>query len=275
MSIHSFIHQESGQRVYLGRRITPHAERPPTLRFGAYWNAPSWTPPDTLDFTPKATAAISQMYGNNQYGDCVVAESYHSFGMWTAMESGTPAVGTTDEAVNTYFSACGGGDNGCDITAFLDYVKTTGITIGGQKHIIDSYVAVDWTNWLEVQAAMYIFGPLSLGVNLPGSWENSQIWDVTNSGMVGGHGIPTCGWNAQGPPIATWGGTRQMTKAAFTGRTYVDECLARLTKDWYLNNNLSPMGIDVSTMVSDSQKLANGQIPDINPANLWSWDGFA
>lgn len=274
--IHSFTLEQTQQKVFLGRRITPKAERPPTLRFAAYFNPKATPPPDMLDFTTKAQKALAQMLGNDQKGDCVVAELIHMIGMMAAVKSGIDVVGTTDEALSTYYAACGGGDNGCNISDFLDYVRDTGIMVGGKLHKIDSYVSVDPTNLLEVKVAMYLFGPLALGVNLPGSWENSQTWDVTNSPFVGGHGIPTCGYNSIGPPIATWASTRQMTYAALQDQSITDECYATVdSSDWTGADHMSVYGFDLATLQADSLLIKNGQIPDIDPSHLFSWGGFA
>jgi len=162
------------------------------------------------------------------------------------------------------------------VTDVLDYMKSHGLIIGGKPHKIDGYVAVDWTNKLEVQVALYVFGSLTIAVNLPGGWESSPVWDVTNSGIIGGHDISVAAYNEQGATILTWGGTRLMTWPAFVSKQYIVECYAPLSPDWYGNDNLAPMGIDAATLKADLDKLGGGTIPDIAPVvGPWNWNTFA
>jgi hypothetical protein len=273
--IHSFFHVESGQTVYLGRRITPHAEKPPVLRFGAYFDVNAVQPPDSLDFTVGAYEVISQMFLNNKYGCCVWADQFHTTGIISFLESGKAIIGTDDEVYNAYQTVCGPGDNGCDVSSVLTYLQNTGVQMGGNLIKLDGFVAIDWTNPVEVKVAMNILGPLDIAVSLPGDWENSQIWDNTNSGIVGGHDICSYGYNSKSVRVGTWGSTREFMWDAFTSRQYVGELYARLWPLWYAKNMVNPYGIDVATMKSDMDLLKNGQIPDINPTHLFNWHGFA
>jgi hypothetical protein len=253
----------NGRTVKLGR-IRPKA-RPNALRLATYLTGTT-NLPDTVDYTAKAQDAIGHMYLNDQYGDCVIAGKGHAVGVWTGNESGTSVIATDDEIYSAYQTICGPGDNGCDISAVLDYMKATGITLGGQKHVIDGYVAVDWTNQDEVKTALFLFGALTIGVNLPAAWEQSNdIWDVTNSRIIGGHDVTCVGYNSTGVVISTWGSLRTITWAAFTSKHWVDECYAMLSPDWYSKDNIAPSGLDVTTLKTDLEKLGNGTIPPIDP----------
>jgi hypothetical protein len=255
----------NGKVVKLGR-IRPKA-RPNALRLAPYLKGAT-PPPPSVDYSVKAMASISQMYLNDQYGDCVIAGKGHAVGVWTANESGTAIVGTDTEIYNDYETICGRGDNGCDISAVLDYMKATGLTLAGKQYKIDGYVSVDWTNQVEVQTALYIFGTLTIGINLPNAWAQSPdngIWDVTNTRIVGGHDVTCVGYNATGVVIATWGSLRTITWAAFTSKQWIDECYAMLSPDWYAADHVAPSGIDVITLTDDLAKLGAGTIPPIDP----------
>lgn len=199
--------------------------------------------------------------------NCVIAGKGHAVGVWSGNSNdGNPVLATDQEILSAYRTICGPSDQGCNITAVLDYMKSHGIVMGGKAQKIDAYVGIDWTSPDEVKAAIYLFGGLCLGINLPSAWEQSDdIWDVTNTRIIGGHDVEAVGFNAQGVIIATWGGLRTITWAAFTSHNWLDECYAMLAPQWYENNNLAPCGVNVIDLQADLDKLGNGNIPDINP----------
>ncbi len=254
-----------GRTVKLGRK----APRPgrAVLRFASYFD-PSKVPvpPASVDYSAKAMPALQRMYLNDTYGDCVIAGKGHALGVWTGNEDGTPIQATDQEIYATYQSWCGPGDNGCVITDVLDRMKSQGFTASGQAYKIDGYVAIDWTNKVEVQIALLIFGALTLGINLPAAWDGSgPVWDVTNSRIVGGHDVTAVGYDAQGVQISSWGKIYTITWAAFLSRNWLEECYAILSPNWYDKANVSPSGFDSSTLAADLAKLAGGVIPDITP----------
>ncbi len=240
--------------------------------------------PDSVDWSVKADAAIKQMYGNDQYGDCVVADYFHQVGLWTGNESGTPVLGTTAEAISAYTTICGPGDQGCVITDVLDYAKTTGITVGGQRHGNDGYVAIDWTNQAMVKTCVQVFGSVRVGINLPQGWYDAPdggMWDVVTGAaatVIGGHDVGSCayhatavGTNAAGVVIMTWAGKRTITWTALakkpTGQDDwgIEECYAQLAKDWYSQNNLAPNGINAASLAAALQAAGQGTVPPLGP----------
>lgn len=239
-------------------------------------------PPDSIDYSAKAAQAIAQMYGNDTAGDCVIADTFHQFGLWTGNETGTPVIGTTQEALNAYQTICGPGDNGCVITDVLDYLKSTGVTIGGGVHKNDGYVSIDWTDQNMVKVCLEVFGSIRFGINLPQGWYNAPdggLWDVVTGGdatVVGGHDVGGCayyavavGTNALGVVIMTWGGKRTITWAALVKKPTsaddwgVEECYAQLAADWYNQGNLAPNGIDAATLMADLQAAGQGTVPPL------------
>ena len=270
-------------------RLRPKSP-PQVLRLQSYLLTPAAPPPASVDFAAKASAALARMYLNDQYGDCVIAGKYHQVGIWTGNASGNPVLGTDTEVLNSYHEICGPGDNGCSISAVLDYFKSNGLMVNGQKHTIDGYVAVDGTNKLELQTALALFGSLTLGLNLPGSWANNAkpgfVWDVTKDRSVGGHDICACGYNEQGVQVCTWGMVGTVTWAALADRNIVEELYAQLAPDWYAKANASPLGIDVATLAADLAKLGGGTLPPLpdptppvppvppvppTPPSIWQW----
>ena len=260
-----------GKHVRLGRN-RPKA-RPKAVHLGQYLDFQKLKdnpPPDSFDWTPKALTAIKRMYLNDQEGDCVIASKYHQLGVWSANESGADAtiLASDQEVQSAYHGICGPGDNGCNITDVLDVFKARGLTASGKVYKIDDYIAIDWTNKLEVIAATLLFGGGCLGINLPAAWTqggDGSVWDVTNSRIVGGHDVPFVGYNAQGATILTWGGTRLITWPAFLSRNWLEEAYALLSPNWYAVASKSPYGIAADDLKADLAKLGGGTIPPLGP----------
>jgi hypothetical protein len=220
--------------------------------------------PDKVDYSAKAMSSIKRVYGNDRYGDCVIAGKYHQVGIWTGNESGEPVVADDREVLSAYHKICGPGDNGCVITDVLDYFMQRGLMFGGQVHRIDGYAAVDWTNRDLVRAAIYLLGSLTLGINLPQSWTCTNcVWDERAHGNVGGHDVCAVGYDEKGVQICTWGGLVTITWPAMTSKKWIEECYVSLSPDWYANKNLSPQGLDVKALKSDLDLLKQGNMPPL------------
>lgn len=234
--------------------------------FANYLLAPS-PPPAVIDYSPKAAAAIAKMYLNEQLGDCVIAGKYHQLGIWAGNKSGTPIV-VSDQTVLSMYRVWNPGneDNGCVITDVLDYLRNTGFPDdAGALHKIDGYVSVDWTNKLQTQIALDLFGALTLGIQLPEAWTNASIWDVTNSRIVGGHDVTSLGYNAQGIQISSWGRIYTITWNAFVSRNWLDELYVPLAPDWYGADKKAPSGFNADALKADLAMISAGGTPDPTP----------
>jgi hypothetical protein len=254
------------ETVRLGR-IRPKA-RPLALALSNYLSAEALAaspPPPSVDYAAKAMAALSRMYLNDQYGDCVIAGKYHAVGLWSGNDAGSPVLGSDSEVYSSYQTICGPGDNGCVITDVLDYMRANGLPFGGVPHKIDGYINCNWRNKTLVQASIYLFGGLEIGINLPNAWTSAAVWDVTNTQIVGGHLVFGVGYNAQGVQISSWGRIYTITWAAFQSTEWLEECYALLAPDWYGSDKLAPSGVDVATLRADLQKVGGGTVPPIDP----------
>lgn len=232
-------------------------------------------PPASVDWYTNASAAIKHMYDNDRYGCCVISGKAHSIGCWTANESGTAVVVDDRTIYNTYQSWCGPGDNGCVITDVLDKCVSQGFPMADGPHLFDGYAASDWTNQLLTKICLYLFGPLSIGIQLPSAWTqggDGSVWDVTNTQIVGGHDVSCVGYNDIGVQIATWGGLRTITWAAFQSKNWLEECWAIMAKDWYAKASQTPVpGLDLQTLKNDFQAIKNGGTPVIPQVTI-NWD---
>ncbi len=232
----------------------------------------------------KCQQAIAEMYGNDSKGDCVIASILKRFGGWTGNDTGKAALSSDSEALQTYTTVCGPGDNGCVITDVLDYAKSKGIPMGGVLHKIDGYVSIDTANQQEVAVAVDVFGPcMALGLNIPQSWVNAVgsngfVWDVVTDPAVGGHDVPVIDVNEKGVVIGTWARFGTITWRAMADKAIVEEAWAQLAPDWYGSDKLAPNGINAASLAADLTMLGNGTIPPVPgpptppPSSPWELD---
>jgi hypothetical protein len=255
--------------VRLGR-VRPDV-RPQALRLGAFLDKSAKPPPDQIDYLTKA-AGIDRMYGNGDFGCCVWSGKAHAAGIWSGNDGAPPVLATEREVIDQYLAYTGGRDVGSVITEVLEIFRTRGITMGGVKHKIDGWVAIDNRDPNESKIGLLSLGGGCVGFNVPGEWMNTPnggIWDTPRSySFVGGHDVEAIDYNRTGVRVATWAGTRTITWRAFADPRIVDEFYGMLSGDWYNSDLLAPNGIDVSRLKAFLAAFANhGDLPDWEPNN--------
>lgn len=262
--------------VKLGR-VKSDKKQEKLVQFGDFAEAVPPPPATKSWITPEAMKSIQQVYGNDQYGDCVIASAFHGIGTSSANDEGASIVGTTREAVSEYGRLCGhlGNDNGCIITEVKNAMISGGISIGGVRRLLDGYAAVDPSNKTAFQVGILIFGGgVNIGFNVPNSWMgrgtfNGAVWDWdpnnTDYQFVGGHDIRAVGYNDQGVQFATWGIIITMTWRALANSNIVDEAYVEVEKDWGAKSPI-PSGFDVAGLKAALQSFNAGQVPGWAPA---------
>lgn len=259
---------KDGRTVKLGRIQRPQKEGVPLLR--QFLRLEKLAVPAEVDYGEKASKSIAQALGNFDWGDCVIAGKGHSAGIWTANDpdSGGELVSNDDECVTQYHQICGRGDPGCVITDVLDWWRDKGMTFGGKTSRIVGYVGVDPSAADYLKAAIWLFGCITFGIDLPGEWASAPeggLWDVTTSRIVGGHDVTGFAYNKVGVKIATWGGVRTITWAALAAKKWVSECYVPLSELWTNADKKSPGLIDLEQLKRYLAQLGGGVIPDPAP----------
>lgn len=204
------------------------------------------------------------MLGNDEYGDCAWAGPAHETMLWTKL-GGHAATFTTadvlaDYAAGTGFDPNAGPpganptDQGSNVRDVANYRRKTGIVDAhGHRHKIGAYVAVHPDNFAHCRAAVYLFGALGIGFQVPQSamtqFENHQPWDVVpGSPVEGGHYVPVLGIDPVYLYVVTWGRIQVMTRRFFA--TYCDEAYAYLSVE-QLTNGKSPEGFNLAQLTAD------------------------
>lgn len=240
----------------LGKRAARKDSR--TLRLAKYLPDRLPTARDAVDWCSKV--ANWPMFKNDQIGDCTCAAAAHLFEAWTAY-AGQKAT-LTDEQVLAAYSAVTGydpaqpeTDRGAVELDVLKYLRQAGI--GG--HTIDAFADVSIRSLNEVKIALDWFGGLYIGLALPASAQDQDIWDVvrgsgSGAGSWGGHAVNVQAYDADGLTCVTWGATKRMTWRFWA--KYCDEAYALLSKDRMTSAGVDPAGLDWATLQADLIRLA-------------------
>lgn len=245
---------------------------PPAPRLGHYLDAARLTPPPaTVDYHTRAAAGIRRVYLNDTLGTCVIAQAARAEGVWSAADGREPVMADDSEILAAYdLLKVGPGDSGVSISHSLAYQIVTGMTLGGVPRRVDGYVRVRPAP-AELRAAVYLFGGLTLGIDLPRAWYDGAtgdgfVWDAMGAYYsAGGHCVGVVGYDATGVQISTWGMVGTLTWAAMATRPVV-EIYAVLGHSWYGGDRVaSAVGFAADRLRDDLARLGAGVIPDAEP----------
>lgn len=235
------------------------------------------TPPTSCDYSTKGQPVLSNVYLNDQLGDCVIAGGYHVVGVETG-NAGSLFTASSAQIVSDY-SAIGGyvpgdpnTDNGCNEITAMNYWQNHGFANGTK---ILGWLSVDGTNKSEIELAMYLFENLFFGIELPDAWispfpsGNGFVWDVAgNANPNNGHAVIGTGYNANGVQIDSWGMIGTLTWGAiakYCAAGSGGEVHFMLTPDQLAKGQtLAPNGIDWPSLVADFDAMG-GNVPVPQP----------
>jgi hypothetical protein len=199
------------------------------------------------------------MMKNDELGDCVIAGYAHQVMNWRAVAAAGSHVTITDDEVIAAYSAVGGyvpgdssTDNGCNMLDALHYWLRTGI----QGHKPQTFATIDVQNLDQVKAAIYLFGGLYIGFQVPQFIMDTKLWapQQDNAQIIGGHCVDLFGYGRSGAAVCTWGEVDyHMTWDFFL--QYVDEAYALVSTDWIKASGLSPTGLDLDGMLKDLNSI--------------------
>jgi len=229
-----------------------------------------------IEELPKAPLAVDwtkrvPQYGmllNDRLGDCVVAGMMHLAIGWQA-NAGQTADAPSDPEVVAAYSAIGGydpadptTDQGCNMLTALKYWRNNGLTVGGKKSQIVAFAEVDPANDVEVKAALWLFGGLFTGFQMPKSVQNADTWRVPVCGLHGkgkpgswgGHCAPLAAEDGSGGFQAITWGKLVPTAHSFLG-AYCEEAYAVLSPAWIEQSGQAPCGFDLATLQKDLAAL--------------------
>ena len=181
-------------------------------------------------------------------------------------KSGLPPC-TAEETVWFYSATSGyvpddpSTDRGGDEITVLNFARNHGLFADGSGKIA-GYVAVDATNATEVKTAIWLFGNVYFGVELPNDWvdpfpkSNGFVWDLTGApNPENGHCFIGGGYDGRGVIIDTWGMVGTLTWAAcarYAAKACQGELYTILSPDWIAKaSDRAPSGFDMVSLEAD------------------------
>lgn len=170
-------------------RVRPAPYR--KLHFASYMGPSLPDPPAFVHRGAKALPCLSNIYSNDQLGDCTAAGAGHGHGIWVG-NAGNNDPFPTDAEVRQFYSETTGyvegdpsTDNGGDEVSVLNYWRNTGFMIGGKRHKIAAWCNVDATNPKQVRQAIWLGEFVYFGCELPSDFvarmnqlKNGDTFDV-------------------------------------------------------------------------------------------------
>jgi hypothetical protein len=225
-----------------------------TLSLAQYVD-PQVLPAPPAKFAETAKVEDWPMYANDRIGDCTTAAAGHMIEAWTAAARGQAVVISEQSVLDAFehvkrvdpFT----GEEGAIELEVLRFWRKQGIGL----HKIGAYARVPVHNRRIVETGAWLFGGLYIGVQLPLTAREQEVWDWTGSlsgdakpGSWGGHAVDVVAYDAQGLTIVTWGRLKQMTWQ-FWDR-YCDEAYCILSED-FLDEGKAPNGFDLLALKAD------------------------
>lgn len=253
-------------------RIRPSFDKP-RLQMSNYMGGVLPAPPATSDYSKAAANTLTNIYGNDQLGDCVIAAGAHVRGV-TSANAGKQVTFTQDQIIGMY-SAIGGyvpgnpnTDQGADPQVAIDYWTKTGFPDGVK---LAGVLQINPLDPVELKTAVWLFENLFLGFELPDKWitpfpaGSGFTWDVAGApDPQNGHEIMAYGHDAKGLLVDTWGMLGWLTYAAaakYCVQSVGGDMYALLSPDIInLAINKAPNGLDWVQLVTDFNALG-GDMP--------------
>jgi hypothetical protein len=198
---------------------------------------------------------------NDTLSCCTCSAAGHQIQNWTNMNGNlfTPPdedIRKAYEAVSGYDPSTGENDNGANMLDVMKYLKNTGIS--GRK--IGAFLSVDVKNKTEIKTAIWLFGSVNIGIQLPLTARGQSMWDVVDwsfqgdsaPGSWGGHDVIVPSYGNGWRYCITWGRPLKMTAAFWD--VYVDEAFVIIDPEWFTNGT-APNGFDINTLKADMALL--------------------
>jgi hypothetical protein len=237
-------------RMKLGKK--PRRYDPRTLRLARYLT-PQLPPPPPAVTNSQGIANWGMML-NDTLGNCTIAGVAHAIQVWTLAKGNEVTV--PDPTVLQYYEQWDGynpsdpssDQGGVELDVLNDWRQQ-----GFADHSLLAFADPDPQDSLHVRQAIWLFGGLYIGLQLPISAQTQDVWGVDTSpngqpGSWGGHCVFVPDYDADSLTCITWGQLKKMTWQ-FWG-TYCDEAHALLSPDWQ-----PAAGFDMAALQADLSEV--------------------
>jgi hypothetical protein len=263
-------------KMRLGKK--PRKHDPRTLKLARYLTPELPSAPPVVDYT----GGVSEwgMMLNDQLGCCTIAAVAHAVQVWAGMTA--HEITLPDSTILQYYEQWDGYNPAQPLTdqggVELD-VLNQWRQQGFAGHALDAYAAIELQEpgvrsqepGEDLRAAIWLFGGIYIGLELPLSAQTQDIWGVApgssrqdagatdDPGSWGGHAVYVVSYDCPQPPAPsaqpptftciTWGQLKKMTWPWFA--KYCSEAYALISKDWIKASGVAPSGFDLGTLEED------------------------
>jgi hypothetical protein len=193
----------------------------------------------------------------------------HLLQEWSTL-TGAPVIASDPQVIATYSAITGydpaqtapGGSNPTDrgavIVDVLDWWRKN--PFAGNE--LSAYVSLAIANHADVIEAVYLFGGVDCGVNLPQAWQGASQWTAPSRwhrwghwapGSWGGHCVPVVDYDAEHLYVVSWGQVIPVTYQAWD--MYFSEAYALLDPAWFNGTKQAPNGFDLDALAADLQAI--------------------
>jgi hypothetical protein len=249
--------------------------------------APPATSPDWVSAVMKQSPGGWLMDGNDNYGDCVIADCAHQEMLRTA-NVGTIWIPTQLEvlALYAYFQGYTGdpanqsaieaylaeNDMGCNELTVINYLTRS----GWLTRKLDGHANLDPKQLEQIKWTVCIFGASRLGLNLPTTaveqFNKGEPWaPVAGARFGGGHDVPVVKYDGDYFYVVTWGQIQPVTPAFLAakyadGTPYLEEAHAELALDWVNQAGTCPAKLDLAQLQAELSLIAEPPTPAPAPS---------
>lgn len=255
------------RKVKLGKAPAKIDQR--TLKLARYFTDAFPPAPPAVDYTSGITDWGMML--NDQLGDCTIAACGHAQQVWSRAARSVELTPPDSVILQAYEDWCGYVDG--DPSTDQGGVEIDVLNAWRKQNLwnfpLQMYADPNPVNIEEVKKAIFIFGGVYLGVQLPISVQGASVWDVHNGraavpGSWGGHAVfvPKYVTNPDGTVTFTcisWGMLIDITQAFWLYSDggmgpYIDEAHALVSKEFVnLKSGKNPLGLNIGQMETDVQ----------------------
>ena len=137
----------------------------------------------------------NRMFGNDRYGNCVIASQAHFILRLEKFEQGKQIEITDKEVIDEYFRQSRGRDTGLYMHSAVKEWRKHGLIAGGKPYTIHAFVKADITDLTELKYCIYLLRGFSAGVLIfqrdMEQFRAGMPWTLTgtNGRFLGGHAV--------------------------------------------------------------------------------------
>lgn len=238
----------------LGKQDHKHDDK--TLMMANFMEVP--VVPTKFDLEKNRAPFPVHIWGNNEYGDCVIAAEANALLRMERIETRRTVKAQDADAIKRYKHLTGcnnpgdSNDTGLVILDSMSDWRNNGFPVGAHTFQIAAYGELDPLEHDQLRAGIYLLHGIHFGFALPISAQQQTeqgFWDVTLGvdsapGSWGGHCVYADKYDEDNIYVWTWGREIRVSNAFV--RKYADEAWAVVDNldKWRKNDHLDVPGLE-------------------------------